>query len=203
MKYEAASLRTKRALAESLKKLMRRKALSKITVTEIVADCGVNRKTFYYHFEDIYDLLRWIFEEEAVKIIHGYYDVDEPEEAIGFTLDYVSENLAMLKNAYDAFGSVELENFFLSSLNGLTRQVVEKGEHRMGKRLPESLKDYLCEFLTEATSGMLLSYISGTFPFDRQKTITFVSLIVRTAIKGLLDEQGIPEDSAAILPEQN
>ena len=52
-----------------------------------------------------------------MKIIHGYYDVDEPEEAIGFTLDYVSENLAMLKNAYDAFGSVELENFFLSSLN--------------------------------------------------------------------------------------
>ena len=33
---------------------MEKKPLSKITVSEIIADCGVNRKTFYYHFEDIY-----------------------------------------------------------------------------------------------------------------------------------------------------
>ena len=201
MKYEAASMKTKRALAESLKKLMRRKPLSKITVTEIVADCGVNRKTFYYHFEDIYDLLRWIFEEEAVKIIQGYYNVDEPEEAIGFTLDYVSENHAMLKNAYDAFGSVELENFFLASLNGLTHQVVEKSECRARRRLPDGLREYLCEFLTEATCGMLLNCIGGSFPFDRQKTITFVSLITRTAIKGLLAEQGIPDEAEGAEPE--
>lgn len=82
MKYQAASLKTKRALAESLKKLMRAKPFSKITVTEIVNDCGVNRKTFYYHFEDIYALLRWIFEEEAVNIIKKFYLLNDYDEAI-------------------------------------------------------------------------------------------------------------------------
>ena len=42
----------------SLQRFMEKKPLSKITVSEIIADCGVNRKTFYYHFEDIYALLK-------------------------------------------------------------------------------------------------------------------------------------------------
>ena len=48
----------KKTLAVSLKRFMEKKPLSKITVSEIIADCGVNRKTFYYHFEDIYALLK-------------------------------------------------------------------------------------------------------------------------------------------------
>ena len=62
MKHEIQSQATKQALADSLRQLLTRKSFSKITVTEIVENCGVNRKTFYYHFEDIYALLRWMLE---------------------------------------------------------------------------------------------------------------------------------------------
>ena len=48
---------TKKALAVSLKKLLSKKELSKITIANITDECGVNRQTFYYHFKDIYDLL--------------------------------------------------------------------------------------------------------------------------------------------------
>lgn len=50
MKHEFTTLNTRRAFAASLKGFMGKKPLSKITVSEIIADCGVNRKTFYYHF---------------------------------------------------------------------------------------------------------------------------------------------------------
>ena len=106
MKYQAASLKTKRTLAESLKKLMRTKPFSKITVTEIVNDCGVNRKTFYYHFEDIYALLRWIFEEEAVNIVRQFDLLKDYNSAMEFVSNYIDENRDLLRNAYDAFGSV-------------------------------------------------------------------------------------------------
>lgn len=52
---------TKRALAASLIKLLSQKPLDKVTVKDIIEDCGVNRQTFYYHFKDIYDLVDWIF----------------------------------------------------------------------------------------------------------------------------------------------
>lgn len=46
------SLTTKRALAASFKKLLAQRGIDKITVKDIVEECGVNRQTFYYHFHD-------------------------------------------------------------------------------------------------------------------------------------------------------
>lgn len=197
MKYQAASLKTKRALAESLKKLMRAKPFSKITVTEIVNDCGVNRKTFYYHFEDIYALLRWIFEEEAVNIIRKFYLLNDYDEAMEFIYEYISENKDLLRNAYDAFGSVELSSFFHMSFVGLNESLIESVEQKMHKRLPERTREYLCEFLTEASAGLLLNIISGNMHFDRAKDMMPVSSIIRASIVGVLTEQGIPCDDAA------
>ena len=62
---------TKKALAASLKKLLAERPLDKITVIDIVNDCEVNRQTFYYHFQDIYDLLEWVYLNEATKALDG------------------------------------------------------------------------------------------------------------------------------------
>ena len=91
MKHEVTTLMTKKALAASLKKLMESRPLSKITVRDIIEDCGVNRKTFYYHFQDIYDLVKWMFEEEAIEVVKQYDLIIDYQDAIRFTLDYVEK----------------------------------------------------------------------------------------------------------------
>ena len=53
---------TKEALGNALKKMLSVKPIDKITVKDLVEECGVNRQTFYYHFQDIYDLLRFFLE---------------------------------------------------------------------------------------------------------------------------------------------
>ena len=58
---------TKRALEASLKNLLLQKPLSKITISDITEDCGINRMTFYYHFKDIYDLVEWSCQEDASR----------------------------------------------------------------------------------------------------------------------------------------
>ena len=87
MKYEATSLNTKNLLSGALKKTMKGKPLSKITVSMIVSECGVNRNTFYYHFDDIYDLLKWTLEQEAVEVVKNFDLLVNPEEAISFIID--------------------------------------------------------------------------------------------------------------------
>lgn len=52
---------TKNALAASMKKLMAERPFAKISVGDICDNCGMNRKSFYYHFKDKYDLVNWIF----------------------------------------------------------------------------------------------------------------------------------------------
>ena len=72
---------TKRALEASLKNLLLKKPLNKITVNDITDDCGINRMTFYYHFKDIYDLVEWSCLEDASKALkkrrttHGNRDL--------------------------------------------------------------------------------------------------------------------------------
>ena len=58
---------TRRALAEALKRLVGEKAFSKISIGEICDLCNMNRKSFYYHFRDKYELVVWIFENEFLE----------------------------------------------------------------------------------------------------------------------------------------
>lgn len=60
---------TKRAMEESLKHLLLKKPLPKITINDIAEDCGINRMTFYYHFQSIYDLVEWSCVEDASKAL--------------------------------------------------------------------------------------------------------------------------------------
>lgn len=48
---------------------MIQKPLERITVAEIMDTCGMRRQHFYYYFTDIYDLLRWTFEKEALELL--------------------------------------------------------------------------------------------------------------------------------------
>lgn len=61
---------TKRALAGTLRELMRQEPFGKISVGDICESCGMNRKSFYYHFRDKYDLVNWIFHTEFIESVN-------------------------------------------------------------------------------------------------------------------------------------
>ena len=72
---------TKQAIAESLKHHLLRKPITKITINDITEDCGISRMTFYYHFNDIYDLVEWVCTEEAraaLESLPGVTVMDDP-----------------------------------------------------------------------------------------------------------------------------
>lgn len=69
--YTAAD-QTKQALAGSLEGIVAQKPVNKITIHDITERCGIRRQNFYYHFEDVYDLMRWMFQEEAVSLLRQH-----------------------------------------------------------------------------------------------------------------------------------
>lgn len=60
---------TKKAIRESFIKLLNERPLNKITVKDIVEDCGVNRNSFYYHYQDLPALLEEIVSDEVKRIV--------------------------------------------------------------------------------------------------------------------------------------
>lgn len=157
MTHEETTLQTKTALATSLKKFMTRKPLSKITVNDLITDCNVNRKTFYYHFENIYDLLKWMLEQEAIEVVRTFDLLVDYEEAIHFIIDYVQSNAHILNCAYDSMGRDEMKRFFYQDFYSVIKNIIDDCERSNGLFVDAGFKSFLCDLLTEGTAGMLVN----------------------------------------------
>ena len=143
MKHEVTSLNTKKLLAASLRKQMEKKPFSKITVSEIVKDCGVNRKTFYYHFEDIYALLKWMLEQDAVQVLHGFSLLQDYRDAILFVLDYVEKNQTIINCIYNSVGLDDLRRFFYDDFFDVMDKLIREVEQDAGLTLPKDFRKFL------------------------------------------------------------
>lgn len=185
MRHEITTYNTKKSLAESLKKAMRTKAFSKITVSEIINDCGVNRKTFYYHFEDIYALLKWMFEEEAIEVVKHFDLLVDYEEAIRFVMCYVDENEYIISCAYDSIGRDEMKRFFYADFLGVVTSVIDAAEAKFEKKIEPKFKEYVARFYTEALSSMLIDWVKDRDKHDREKVVGYLTTIIELALKSM------------------
>lgn len=189
MKYQVSSFNTKKTLAVSFKKLMRKKPLSKITVSEIISDCGLNRNTFYYHFEDIYALLKWTLEQETVEVLRQIDLVIDYEEAILYMLRYIEENDDILVNICHSLGYGELRRFFAADCACIMRSLIDRAEEVQGLSLAPAFKDFLCGFFTEAMAGTLIEWVEHRRTAQTpQQTVEYLLLVFRSSILNILND---------------
>lgn len=188
MKHEVSTLNTKTLIAASLKKIMEKKPLSKITVSEIVADCQINRKTFYYHFEDIQALLKWILEHEAVEVVKNFDLLIDYEEAINFVLDYVEENKHILNCVYDSVGRDELQRFFHNDFGGIITTIVTRIEEMMGISVTDEFRNFICDFYTGALSAKLIEFLRSNRHYDRKKVVEYIVLTIQASMPAILKQ---------------
>ena len=186
MKHEVTTLMTKKALAASLKKFMESRPLSKITVRDIIEDCGVNRKTFYYHFQDIYDLVKWMFEEEAIEVVKQYDLIIDYKDAIRFTLDYVEKNKHICNCTIDTMGRDGLKNFFKKDFINVIGSTVEQLSE--GMSVSEDFKLFLINFYTDALASVLISWIRDKDHSNKEKMVQYISVTLYDTIKPVLEK---------------
>ena len=179
-------------LAQSLKRAMRKKPFSKITVSELIQDCGLNRKTFYYHFDDIYDLMKWMFEEEAIKVIQEFDIMVNYEEAIDFILNYVWENDYLLSCVYDSLGREQVKYFFIEDFLAVSKKLLESMEQKTDTSLSMEYKTFLCEFLAEGIGGILINAFLDKDKYAIENLKGYIIETVEKLLAGIFDLNEIP-----------
>lgn len=180
MKHEVTTLNTKRKLAASLKGFMEKKPLSKITVSEIIADCNINRKTFYYHFEDIYALLKWMLEQEAVEVVKQFDLLVDYREVVLFVMDYVRSNKHLLCCAYDSMGRDEMKRFFYADMIGIMQTMIDTSERECGLQVGAEFKYFLAHFYTGAIANLMVDEITDKKGHEPEKAVKYLSLVLST-----------------------
>lgn len=186
MTHNEISLQTKKKLAASLKKFMMSKSLNKITVTDIIKDCGVNRKTFYYHFEDIYDLLKWILEQEAVEVVKNFDLMIDYKEAILFVINYVEDNAHILACAYDTLGREEMRRFLHQDFTSVIETIIDNAEKELKLHVEKTFKNFLCNVCVESLAGMLIEWFKNPQHQYKEQIVEYLSVIFRSSLSEIL-----------------
>lgn len=151
---------TKKALAISLKKLLSKKELSKITIKDITDGVGIKRQTFYYHFGDVYDLIEWIYKNEIIEPIIKEKDTYATWQQ-GFLLifKYVLKNKNFIRNTYNSISTEYVEMFIYKNTYELLKNVVE--EEAQGINVKENDKEFVAKFYQYAFVGVIKEWIQS------------------------------------------
>lgn len=181
---------TKRALEESLKRLLLTKPLNKITIADITSDCGISRMTFYYHFQDIYDLVEWACEEDAARAIAGNKTADTWQTGLLDTFLALRENKPFIASIYHDMSREQVERFLIPVVSDLVKSVVD--EHAARRHVREQDRDFIARFFAHALIGTVLDWIARDMRDDPQQLVQRVATIADGAIETALDRFEIP-----------
>ena len=180
----AASEAAKREICASLKELMAQKPLNKITIAEIMRTCGMARQHFYYHFEDIYDAVRWMFEEEAVALLREHEGVMLWQDGLLQLFQYLQKNRAVCLCALHSISREHLKCFFQTDLHAIIQGTIqsitaELQYHASGQELA-----LLTKFYVGALASLMEDWLLEEIPESPEELIQFVDQLLRDHVRG-------------------
>ena len=182
--YESSHT-TKQAICSSLKELMVQKPLDKITVSEIMDHCGMVRQHFYYHFEDIYDLVRWMFQEEAISLLKRQEGVLLWQEGLLQLFQYLQENRAVCLCALNSLSRNHLKHFFYTDLYSIIRHTVITVADEVGLASNEEGDlELFTHFYVIALAGLVESWLLGEIDKTPEELIRFTDKFLRDQMRG-------------------
>lgn len=172
-------MNTKKILAESLEKLLMKKNLDDIQVSEIVAGTSLSRKTFYRHFKDKYDLASWYFAQFYEASFGRITDDLTWEEALLRHLDIYEEKYCVLKNAYASRDINGLRNYDIA----ITRKTYEKYLTLKGSDINSETMRFAIDIASSGGTDMVIEWLLSAMKMEKNK---LVLLLKQTLPKDIL-----------------
>ena len=168
---------TKKALEVSLKKLLKEKPFDKITIADLTGDCGISRMTFYYHFQDIYELAEWVCIEDGKQALKDKKTYDTWQEGMIQVFEAVLENKPFIVNIYRSVDKAKIENYLYKLSYQLIAAVVD--EKCAGDNLSENDKQFIADFYKYGFVGIMLDWVDEGMKDDYHKIVEQLSITLR------------------------
>lgn len=177
--------RTKEMLAESLMKLLARRTLDKITIQDIVDDCGYNRQTFYYHFHDIYDLIDWIFAAQTQELIEKCRACGSLDVGVDAVIAYMRENRRLILNILRSVNGEKLLDNLYRSAQSIVLSALEN--HPGVQELSAEYRELVAEAFKYALAGLLIDWMRAGIPEDLVNKVRTMKAVYIGALEYALD----------------
>ena len=175
---------TKRALEQSLKNLLLKKPLTKITVADIADDCGINRMTFYYHFKDIYDLVEWSCLEDAKKALDEKKTYETWQQGLLQIFEAVQDNKPFILNVYHCVHREQVEKYLQPLVDKLLLDIIE--EESAGMTVRDEDKQFIAQIYSYVFIGLMLDWIKDDMHKDPNEIVGKLTKLIKGPISAAL-----------------
>ena len=144
---------TKEALAKALKELLLERPLDKISVKDITEHCGMSRNNFYYHFQDIPDLICYMMEQDSKELLKNCLAQPTLEDKIRYLLSIALNARPLIQRTISTSYQSELEPLLLEQFYSFFDQLTNES----------ASSSLVSDSLTTSQRKLLLRYHSLAF----------------------------------------
>lgn len=115
----------KNIIAETFATLVKQKGIDKVTVKSLIDACHISRQTFYYHFQDIMDVVEWSTQKALQDILSRSLEKDTPQEALDVLISSILENKVLLRKLLDSQRRGEMEHLFMMTARSFFEETLK------------------------------------------------------------------------------
>lgn len=155
---------TKNLIKKEFMILLDDKTLDNITVTELAQKCQIERKTFYYHYENLEQLIREIFESELDIVIEEFNENLSWEDSFILAAKFILDNKKAIRHIYYSDYKVNVEKYVYS----MAGEVISKYVNHISKetRAKDIDINLISYFYQCALSSALIQWIATDMKTD-------------------------------------
>ena len=176
---------TKEALGNALKQMLAVKPIERLTVKDLVDICSVNRQTFYYHFDDVYDLLEWVFEEDANKVLPSEVSFSHWREDVLLFFKYLYDNSTFALNIYNSQSRTYMLRYYKRRIQNCIRSfavIVSEGQN-----IDRGDFEFVVEFYSNCVVGLISQWLDLGMKLPKEITTDRLMTVLEDSVENLLD----------------
>ena len=168
---------TCKAIKETFLALLEERPLADITVKDIVEKCGINRNSFYYHYQDLPALLEEIIREEAEGIISKYPNVNSIVECYDALIEFASHRKRAIMHIYRSVNREMFEQYLMQVSAYFIRSYVDAAFGRV--EISAEDRQTIIDYYKCVGFGLVLDWLNSGMNEDRAKAMRRMFLLKR------------------------
>ena len=155
---------TKAAIMDAFVRLLEQQPLDQITVQAITAECGISRNTFYYHYGDIYALLKAMLQRDMDMLLVRRRPGEHATEGLRRLIEYISARQRMVQHIYSGLGHAVMEDYLMETTWELFMAYLRDSAEGLSPSAEDL--EFICYSYQFMLIGILLRWVRGGMKAD-------------------------------------
>ena len=176
---------TKKAIKETFIELLDEKPLSSITVKDIVEKCGINRNSFYYHYNDMPALIEEIVKEEAEGIIAKHLSISSIADCFDAVIEFASHRKKAIMHIYRSVSRDVFERHLMDVSEYFVQQYIYIA--LANDQVSDEIKNAIINYYKCVCFGLTLNWLNTGMHQEQVESIRKIFMLQKTKVGELAD----------------